>query len=89
MSRATRRDAAFGAATVVAVIACCGLPVLLSVGLLTGAGALLRNALLVGVGLAGLAGLVVWAHRRTRSGTACGTEAPGRSQTRPTGERRR
>lgn len=89
MSRDNRGDTVFGAAAVVAVIACCGLPVLLSAGVLAGAGALLRNAFLVGIGLAALAGLIVWAHRRTRSGAACEAEAQVRPERRLTGDRRR
>lgn len=89
MSEPSRAGTAVGAAAIIGVIACCGLPVLLAAGVLTGAGALLRNALLVGLGLAALAGPVIWASRRTRSGAACDTPPPANGRDRHSSRRRR
>lgn len=75
-AREPLHDSLLGAGAVGALIVCCGLPVLVSAGILTGAGALLRNlALLVaGVGLGAVA--LGWAIRRSRRGAACPVE-PG------------
>lgn len=87
MSGPKRGDTAFGVAAAVALIACCALPLLLAAGILAGAGALLRNALLVGLGLAALACLVVWASRRARLNAACDTDSPARERPRPSPRR--
>lgn len=88
MSGPNRGDTGFGVVAAVAMIACCGLPLLLSAGVLAGAGALLRSALLVGLGLAALIGLVIWASRRARSDAACDTDTPVRGRTRSSPRRR-
>ncbi len=60
---------------IVAVIACCGLKVLLVAAVLGSAGVVFQNVVLFGVGVALLVALVVWAgRRRTRCSSSPGRE---------------
>lgn len=78
MSRPRPTNLATGVLAALAVVACCALPLLVSAGLLTGAGAVLRSPYLLFAGLAAAAGAAGHARRRQRRrrGLTCGAPVP-------------
>jgi predicted lipid-binding transport protein (Tim44 family) len=68
-----------------AMVLCCGLPLLIVGGALGGMGALLGNPWLIGAAVALLAGVVVWRQRRANdrsAGSCCPPEPPAHDQSR-------
>jgi hypothetical protein len=68
-----------------AVVLCCGLPLLIAGGVLGGVGAVLGNPWVIGAAVALIAGGVVWRVRRSgsSSGSCCDPQSPARDDSRP------